>query len=201
MGENAKPVSPATDAPEVHYPNMATAQLCHISRLSAASLTCNPLTTVQAVQAALIKDGMVSTYQSLSTLLNWDPSSTSSAISSMTKSNELALESLTSKQAAASSSQGEMEIIDSAFAFAAYYAKIGDKEQALTAYDKILKIPKLSTGKKIDALMGKSRVANFHNEDSVNYDIVDEACKKTEDGGDWDKVSFLLFHSHPFPNP
>jgi len=198
MGENAKPVSPATDAPEVHYPNMATAQLCHISRLSAASLTCNPLTTVQA---ALIKDGMVSTYQSLSTLLNWDPSSTSSAISSMTKSNELALESLTSKQAAASSSQGEMEIIDSAFAFAAYYAKIGDKEQALTAYDKILKIPKLSTGKKIDALMGKSRVANFHNEDSVNYDIVDEACKKTEDGGDWDKVSFLLFHSHPFPNP
>ena len=48
-----------------------------------------------------------------------------------------------------------MEIIDAAFGFANFYARTGDKEAAFAAFDKIVVIPKLSTSKKIECLMGK----------------------------------------------
>jgi len=88
-----------------------------------------------------------------------------------------------------------MEIIDAAFGLANFYARIGDKEAAYEAFDKIMVIPKLSTSKKIECLMGKSRVANWHDDDMKNHEIVDEACKKASEGGDWDKRNRLKIYS------
>ena len=48
------------------------------------------------------------------------------------------------------------------FSKARYYSKIGDWDNAVKAYDDILKKEKTSTGKKIDANMEKSKIALFN---------------------------------------
>lgn len=55
-----------------------------------------------------------------------------------------------------------MEVLDAQFERAKMYARTGDKAAAYAAYDIIAEKAKISTGKKIDALMAKTRVALFH---------------------------------------
>jgi hypothetical protein len=52
-------------------------------------------------------------------------------------------------------------VIDGLFSKARYFAKIGQFDEAIKAYDEILAKPKTVTGKKIDANMEKSRIAFF----------------------------------------
>jgi hypothetical protein len=47
------------------------------------------------------------------------------------------------------------------FSKARFLSSVGDWTDSVTAYDDILKRPKLSTGKKIDATMEKARIALF----------------------------------------
>ena len=51
--------------------------------------------------------------------------------------------------------EGETDILDAYFALASFYSKIGDKDTAVTTFDEILKLGKLSSQKKLEALMGK----------------------------------------------
>jgi hypothetical protein len=51
--------------------------------------------------------------------------------------------------------------LDALFAKARHYATIGDCEESLKAYDEILALKKVSSGKKIDATLDKMRVAFF----------------------------------------
>lgn len=55
-----------------------------------------------------------------------------------------------------------MEVLDAQFEKAKLCARIGDKVAAYAAYDVIAEKAKISTGKKIDAIMSKTRVALFH---------------------------------------
>lgn len=55
-----------------------------------------------------------------------------------------------------------MEVLDAQFEKAKMYARIGDKVAAYAAYNTIAEKAKISTGKKIDAVMAKTRVALFH---------------------------------------
>lgn len=57
---------------------------------------------------------------------------------------------------------GDMEVLDAQFEKAKMYARIGDKVAAYAAYNTIAEKAKISTGKKIDAVMAKTRVALFH---------------------------------------
>ena len=58
--------------------------------------------------------------------------------------------------------EGDMEVLDAQFEKAKMCARIGDKAAAYEAYDTIAEKAKISTGKKIDAVMAKTRVALFH---------------------------------------
>lgn len=57
---------------------------------------------------------------------------------------------------------GDMEVLDAQFEKAKMCARIGDKAGAYAAYNTIAEKAKISTGKKIDAFMAKTRVALFH---------------------------------------
>jgi hypothetical protein len=53
------------------------------------------------------------------------------------------------------------QLLDALFAKARHYATIGDCEEATKAYDEILNLKKITSGKKIDATLDKMRVAFF----------------------------------------
>lgn len=55
-----------------------------------------------------------------------------------------------------------MEVLDAQFERARMCARIGDKAGAYSSYNTIAEKAKISTGKKIDAVMAKTRVALFH---------------------------------------
>ena len=61
----------------------------------------------------------------------------------------------------AEQNHGETEVLDALFGIASFHARVGDKDEAYTAFDIIVAKPKVSTGKKIDASMAKLRVALF----------------------------------------
>jgi hypothetical protein len=52
--------------------------------------------------------------------------------------------------------------MDSLFSKARFFAKIGEWADSVKIYDEILAKPKSSTGKKLDALMDKARIAFFN---------------------------------------
>ena len=52
--------------------------------------------------------------------------------------------------------------MDSLFAKARFHSKVGNWTEAVAIYDEILNKPKSSTGKKIDAIMEKARIAFFN---------------------------------------
>ncbi|GMH78445.1 hypothetical protein TrVE_jg10901 [Triparma verrucosa] len=85
--------------------------------------------------------------------------------------------------------EGETDILDAYFALASFYSKIGDKDTAVTTFDEILKLGKLSSQKKLEALMGKVRIMSFFNVSPTK--VLEEAHTVAEAGGDWDKRNRL----------
>ncbi|CAM9727403.1 unnamed protein product, partial [Hapterophycus canaliculatus] len=86
---------------------------------------------------------------------------------------------------------GDMEVLDAQFELAKMYARIGDKAPAYAAYDTISEKAKISTGKKIDAIMARTRVALFHLDTPQVKTGLDAAKKLIDQGGDWDRRNRL----------
>jgi 26S proteasome regulatory subunit N7 len=84
-----------------------------------------------------------------------------------------------------------MEVLDSLFAKARHYSKIGSWEESLFAYDVILKKEKTSTGKKIDATMEMARIELFRMNTPKLKDLITESKRLIELGGDWDRRNRL----------
>jgi hypothetical protein len=74
------------------------------------------------------------------------------------------LESLSSLIAKATEEMGDTEVLSAKLAVARYSTKHLDKEAALSAYEEVLSSPKLSLGKRLDALLEMARVASFWND-------------------------------------
>lgn len=90
-------------------------------------------------------------------------------------------------------SAGDMEVMDARVAVARFAAKSLSEKEALEAYEKVLALPKVSSGKKIDSLMASARVASFYSDTKATDDIMDRAHKLAEAGGgaDWDRRNRL----------
>jgi 26S proteasome regulatory subunit N7 len=65
-----------------------------------------------------------------------------------------------------------MEVMDARVAIARFAAKSLNEEEALAAYKKLLDLPKVSSGKKIDAMMESSRVASFYGDAKKTADFI-----------------------------
>lgn len=120
-------------------------------------------------------------------------------LTSMREANEKELENIEAKRKDAEVNAGDMEVVDSMFARARYFSKIGDWVEAFVSYDNILKKEKTSTGKKIDANMEKAKIALFNQETKKLKELISESKRLVELGGDWDRRNRLkVYEAHYF---
>lgn len=103
------------------------------------------------------------------------------------------LKKLEEKVEEAKESAGEMEVMEARVEIARFAAKSLSQEQALEAYQKVLDLPKISSGKKIDALMESARVASFYGNTAKADEFIEKADKLANEGsgGDWDRRNRL----------
>lgn len=111
----------------------------------------------------------------------------------MEEKHQKYLQELEAKVEEAKESAGDMEVMEARVAVARFAAKSLSKKQTIDAYQKLLDLPKVSSGKKIDALMESARVASFYGDTPKADDLIDRADKMANDGGggDWDRRNRL----------
>merc|ERR1711935_657767 len=105
--------------------------------------------------------------------------------------NKLKLQELEKAVEDAKENSGDMEVLDARFEIARFAAKSLSKDEALDAYKVILDLPKLSSGKTMDALMESARVASFHGDAKKNTELVEKIAKLADESGDWDRRNRL----------
>jgi 26S proteasome regulatory subunit N7 len=118
---------------------------------------------------------------------------TAADLKSMEEKNAATLVELEAAVDEASTSAGDMEVLDARVAVARFAAKSLSHKEALEAYNKVLELPKLSSGKKIDTLMALARVSSFYSDTAATDEFMERAYKLAEAGGgaDWDRRNRL----------
>jgi len=97
-------------------------------------------------------------------------------LTAMEERHRITLDELEAKVEDSKENAGEMEVLAARFEVARFAAKKLSKDAAMAAYDKILALPKLSTGKIIDSVMECARVASFHGDTKKNEELVAKVC-------------------------
>jgi hypothetical protein len=129
----------------------------------------------------------------------------SSSLMSAGKVTDDTLEKLVHKNAAymaqlqeqvetAKETAGDMEVMDARVEIAKFAAKSLSQEAALAAWKDVAEFNKISSGKKLDALMKCARVASFYSATSTTDDLIAQAQKvaaSSGGGGDWDRLNRL----------
>jgi 26S proteasome regulatory subunit N7 len=93
--------------------------------------------------------------------------------------NKKKVEELEAKVEDAKESAGDMEVMDARAELARFAAKSMSEEDALAAYKKLLDLPKISSGKKIDAMMESARVASFYGEAKKTEEFIANVSANT----------------------
>mmetsp|Transcript_5194 Transcript_5194/g.6310 ORF Transcript_5194/g.6310 Transcript_5194/m.6310 type:complete len:429 (+) Transcript_5194:71-1357(+) len=201
-----KKVEPSASAETASkYPDMSLAQRIHRlvvlhSKLldddeAAAAKIPKDLTDIVKKEIAGDDVENPSLYRHLKSTLQWEDALSEEELKSLDDKHKETMESLEKKEEEAKESAGDMEVLDAKLEQARFAAKSLSKDEAVEAYDKVVGLPKLSSGKKIDALMECSRVASFHGDDKRNAELLDQATKLAADGGDWDRRNRLKVYT------
>jgi hypothetical protein len=98
-------------------------------------------------------------------------------LNAMEASLQKTYEQLEAKMDEIKENTGDMEVLAARFEVARFTAKSLGKDMACAAYNKLLSLPKLSSGKIIDAIMECARVASFYSDTKKNGEPVDKAVK------------------------
>ena len=175
--ENVNPSSSGESAAK--YPNMEIAQSIHRAVLMCEA---NPKLTSESAATASINISAElptelleqvkemenpSLYRHLAPLLQWSTLSDAD-LTAMEAKNDEAIKALEGKVEDAKENAGDMEVLDARFEIARFAAKSLSKDEALAAYQKVLDLPKLSSGKQMDALMEQSRISSFYGDIVAN---------------------------------
>jgi len=142
----------------------------------------NVLTKIQ-------EDKMAPYYEIICDRLKW--SIDADLLAELKAANEEETKKYDDEQEEAEKNAGETEVLDILFARAHFYARIGSKSKAYEALDVIEVRPKVSAGKKLDAVMTKTRVAFFFNDLVMVKRCLERAKELGELGGDWDRLNRL----------
>ena len=96
----------------------------------------------------------------------------------------------------ATESAGDMEVLDAHIALAQYMAQAYGPVATIAAYETILALPKVSSGKKIDLLMAVARITSFYSDIAGTDDYLQRAMTLAEAGGgsDWDRRNRLKIY-------
>jgi len=138
---------------------------------------------------SIIADSMASLYTHVCEKFSWliDESS----LKTMKDANIVSMTDLEKKIVDATENAGDTEVLEGMFAKARFSSSVGDWPESVSAYDDILKRPKLSTGKKIDATMEKARISLFLLDFKQMKVLITETKKYIDLGGDWDRRNRL----------
>jgi len=123
-----------------------------------------------------------------------------SQLETLKTENKLYLESLEQKVKDQKEAAGDMEVLDARLAFAKYSAMSGSKEEALEGYELVLKLPKLSSGKIMDALMECVRICSFYGDLKGTSTYMEKIDKLADQNGDWDRRNRLKIYQSLLTN-
>jgi 26S proteasome regulatory subunit N7 len=97
-----------------------------------------------------------------------------SNIAAKKEEHKKTVEAMELKVEEAKESAGDMEVMEARVGLARFAAKSMTEKEALEAYKKLLDLPKISSGKKIDAMMESSRLASFYGDTKKTSEFVDK---------------------------
>jgi len=153
----------------------------------------NESASVTELKTSILADvegnSMEKIYVQLCSKYSWDLDE--AKVEAMRKSNEASLAEIATKEEDAIQNAGDTEVLDCMFLRARHYTKVGEWSDAFVAFDAIIAKPKVSTGKKIDATMEKARISLFSLDLPKLKELIAEAKRLIDLGGDWDRRNRL----------
>jgi hypothetical protein len=132
-------------------------------------------------------------YRHLQSTLGYDKSDALSEanLTTIETHHESIIQALRENITKAKDEAGDMEVLHAHMDVARYCAKCTNKEMALSAYEEVVALPKLSIGKKLDAYLEMTRVSSFWGDWKSMNETLAKAAKVIEKGGDWDRRNRL----------
>lgn len=192
--KKAEHVTPsASGESAAEHPDMKLAQAIHKAVLMSSNKIPMDTAHIDTLKADLIKMSNPSLIESLASPLQWDLATVD--IAGMKAANETTLNELEEKVKEAKENAGDMEVLEGRIAVAQFAAKSMSKKEALAMYQLVLDLPKLSSGKQMDALMEQSRVCSFYSDTLKNKDYIAKISKLAEESGDWDRRNRLKVYT------
>jgi hypothetical protein len=154
------------------YPKMDLAQRIHkLLMVSTGKLGGDTSQLMEDVRKEILDElENPSLYRALQDALGWAPVDN---LDQIDEKHAATLDTLEKKVDDAKENAGDMEVLDARLEIARFAAKSCSKDVALHLYSKVLDLPKLSTGKTIDALMECARVASFHGDLKKNSTLIE----------------------------
>lgn len=155
------------------YPKMDLAQRIHrLTMMSSGKLERKEISLQEDVKKEILEEiKNPSLYRSLMSTLDWG---SSDKLQEMDDEHAMSMKKFEEKVEEAKENAGDMEVLDARLIAARYAAKSLSKDSAVEMYEKVLDLPKLSTGKKIDALMECARVASFYGDLKKNTELIEK---------------------------
>ncbi|GAA5905078.1 hypothetical protein JCM6882_002434 [Rhodosporidiobolus microsporus] len=183
------PSPPSDDAP-LPIPNLALPQLAFVLTEPKAE---NKRDGAQDKLLKGIEDDEMAPY--LSSLISRSVlPSNPTLLSSLQEKNTAELSRLSDKLADAKLNLGESEVAEALRERASYLAKIGEKDDAVKAYNEAFDAS-AGKGTKIDLVLSIIRVGFFHGDFEIVTTGIERAQKLVDEGGDWDRRNRLKVYS------
>lgn len=162
------------------YPKMDLAQRIHKLTMMAGGKMEKDNSLSEEVKKEVFEElENAALYRTLQETLGWPKNDT---LDSLDEKHTKTIEELEKKVEEAKESAGDMEVLDARLEIARFAAKSCGEAKALEMYDKVLDLPKLSTGKTIDALMESARVASFHGDLKKNAALIERVSTEIFEG-------------------
>ena len=177
-GENASKYPDMSIAQSIHKLLMVSGPTPKLSSEAASAVGIPSSINEDVLKSVTTEMENAPLYRHLATELKWD-SLSEDELKTMEEKNSAMMKSLESKVEEAKENAGDMEVLDARFEVARFAAKSLSKDDAIAAYEKLLALPKLSSGKTMDGLMECARVASFYGDLSKTRTVVEKVGHQT----------------------
>ena len=134
-------------------------------------------------------------YSTVCEQLGWETDAT--WLAAMKESNVAEAAKLAEKLTDAEQNEGESEIAAALLARAEFLTRIGEKTDALAAYDDAL-AKTVALGPKLDVMLAKLRIGLFFEDLKLVTSTIDKAKALLEEGGDWERRNRLKVYEAVF---
>lgn len=143
-----------------------------------------------------LKDKLYHSTDDAMSINNEAAKATDDELNALDEKNQKYIKELLIKVDEAKESAGDMEVMDARVEIARFCAKSMSEHDTLDAYNNVITLAKISSGKKIDSLMECARITSFYNNIILTDEYIEKANKLANDGGgaDWDRRNRLKIY-------